>query len=257
MLIGKLGEDRVIYDCLDDFKSFPGVPARLITRLDRRLAQAADVVFTTSKGLWAQKSPLNPRCHLIPNGVDYDFFASDAPKPRFLEGIPRPVIGYAGLIGDWLDLNLLDAVAKAFPEGSFVLVGPVRTTAPLPKRSNLYFPGQVPYELLPGLLRGFDVGIIPFKVNELTINTNPVKVYEYLAAGLPVVSTGLPELQEMAEKGYVMTGGSPPQWVELLKKALEEQDPSLVEARRRFARECSWERRVRQMEEVLNALVEE
>src|SRR5438445_346788 len=115
--------------------------------------------------------------------------------PEDLRRLPRPIIGFFGLLADWVDMSLVRELALARPGWSFALIGKATTDlGALRGLANVYLLGQKPYSVLPGYCRGFDVGIIPFRRNELTIRANPLKLREYLAAGVPVVSTRLPEV---------------------------------------------------------------
>jgi glycosyltransferase involved in cell wall biosynthesis len=146
------------------------------------------------------KSPWNPNTILVPHGVDYDHFSravkEDLPAPPDIASIPRPRLGFFGLIRDWVDLDLLAEVARRRRDWQIVLLGD-STVDLTPYRSipNMHFLGRKPYADLPAYCRQFDVGLIPFKINELTRAVNPIKLREYLAAGLPVVSTPLPEVE--------------------------------------------------------------
>jgi len=135
--------------------------------------------------------------------VDYDHFcqavSENLPVPADIADIPRPRLGFFGLIRDWVDVDMLSAVAQKRPEWHFVLIGDSTIDLePYCVRPNLHFLGRKPYAELPAYCQQFDVGLIPFKVNELTRAVNPIKLREYLAAGLPVVSTPMPEVQQYA-----------------------------------------------------------
>lgn len=256
--INILKNDLVVYDCLDDFASFPGVPGGIISCLDRRLSQAADIVFATANKLFEMKSTLNQNCHLIPNGVDCELFSQHGGGLETIFSLGKPVIGYIGVISDWLDFELIRVLATNRPHYSFVFVGPLKTRLPPNLPDNVHFLGQYPYEQIPAVIRSFDVGIIPFLINPLTTSTNPVKVYEYLAIGIPVVSSDLPELRPMAESGYVGIAGSTIEWLSLLDQAVEEQNAAMRQARRSFAMNCaSWESRIQAMETVINLKIGE
>jgi glycosyltransferase involved in cell wall biosynthesis len=116
--------------------------------------------------------------------------------PEDAAALPGPVIGFYGLIEDWVDLEVIRHMAAARPDWSFLMIGEVKTdTSAVRRLPNVHFPGRRPYQSLPGYCRKFDIAVLPFVVNELTLAANPLKVREYLAAGLPVVATPLPEVQ--------------------------------------------------------------
>lgn len=207
-LLGSFGEEKVLYYCVDDFASFSGYDRRQIQQDEADLCRKADLVVTTSTALQEAKRPLNPNTILVTHGVDYEHFSKavteDLPCPADMVNIPRPRLGFFGLIRDWVDLDLLADVARQRPQWHIVLVGDstVDLTAyrSLP---NMHFLGRKPYADLPAYCRHFDVGLIPFKINELTKAVNPIKLREYLAAGLPVVSTPLPEAALLRELVHV------------------------------------------------------
>jgi len=198
--LGQFGEEKVVYYCVDDFAHFSGYDAAQVLRDEQDLCRRADLVVTTSMALQQAKGPWNPNTLLVPHGVDHAHFAAAmsgaVAEPADLAAIPRPRLGFLGLIRDWVDLDLLAEVARRRADWHFVLVGDWRVDlGPYRGLANLHFLGRRPYEQMPAYCKGLDVGLIPFRLNELTVAVNPIKLREYLAAGLPVVSTPLPEVR--------------------------------------------------------------
>lgn len=182
-----------IYDCMDELSLFRGAPARLCEN-ERELFERADLVFTGGASLFEAKRNLHPRVYAFPSGVDVSHFlqARSISKP-FQEHnhIPRPRLGYAGVIDERMDLELIDRLAERRPAWQIVMLGPVVKIDPatLPHRDNLHWLGIKDYADLPHYFAGWDVGMLPFAMNESTRFISPTKTPEYLAAGLPVVST--------------------------------------------------------------------
>ena len=200
-LLEKLSAQKVLYYCVDDFASFSGYDAGQVLRDEADLCRRADLVVTTSSALQEAKRPLNPNTILVTHGVDYRHFAkalsNNLPIPEDISNIPHPVLGFFGLIRDWVDLDLLADAARRKPDWHFVLLGDSTIDlTPYRDLSNMHFLGRKPYESLPAYCRQFDVGLIPFRINDLTKAVNPIKLREYLAAGLPVVSSRLPEVEQ-------------------------------------------------------------
>lgn len=249
-LVGKLRERAVIYHCVDDNAEFRGVDRSMLRRAERELVKAADVIFTSSELLWRERRQENPRTYFIPHGVDVDLFARalnpDLPLPADLRMLRPPIVGFCGLIADYVDLELIAGAARRKPTWSFVLIGrcvtDVRVLRSLP---NVHLLGQRPYHSLAGYFRGFDVGVIPFRVNALTVRANPLKLREYLAAGLPVVSTPLPEAARHGALVHIADGSQA--FVEEIERAIEERGEPFIEARLAAMRAESWERRVQEM----------
>lgn len=195
---GTLGESLVVYHVVDEFSAFSDV-SEGVAELERRLLERADLVVASSQRLLEAKRRVNPRTVLVRHGVDWAHFAracEPGPIPAELARLPRPVIGFFGLVADWIDLALVRRVADAYPRASVVLVGKVVTsTAPLAGAGNVHLVGRKPYAELPDWCRGFTVALTPFKRNDLALAANPLKAREYVAAGLPNVCTDLPELR--------------------------------------------------------------
>ena len=237
----------LVFDCLDDFAGFGSKRNKEYERLQNKLAKKADVIWTTSHklyNLWYKRYP--EKTHLIPNGVDVEHFSSAVeftpPAERPLLRGKEAIVGYVGVIAHWFDYHLLRRVVESLSEVQFVLVGPVYPGCEWPWPDNVTLIGIQPYNKLPQILRQWDCCIIPFVVNDLTNATNPVKMYEYLAAGKPVVSTRLPEVQEYERAGIVETAGNPTDFAAAIMKSIEScWDKRLIDERLAVAKENSWE----------------
>lgn len=200
LVAGDFHEETIIYHCVDEYAAFTGVAAAALAEQEERLIKMSDLVIVSSDLLHRSKSALNPHTVLVRHGVDFEHFrkALDPATqvPEAIANLPRPVIGFFGLIADWVDVELMAAVAQRYPNGSMVVLGKVTTdVAALERLPNVHLLGRVPYADLPAYSKGFDVALNPFRISELTLNSNPLKVREYLAAGLPVVSSAIPEVE--------------------------------------------------------------
>ncbi len=243
----------LIYHCVDEFSAFSGTPAA-IAEQERRLVEGADLVITSSERLWTSKRALNPNTVLVRHGVDHAHFARalepETVVPEEIAGLPRPLFGFFGLLADWVDLELLETLAQGLPAGSLVLIGKQRAdTSRLRRLPNVHFIGQRRYEELPAYCKGFDVALMPFKINELTLNSNPLKVREYLAAGLPVVSTAIPEVERL---GLCRIGRTPEEFVTEARAALEAPGPR--RERSEAIRGESWAARIEEIRMYLASL---
>lgn len=244
VVAGALGEEQIVYYCVDEYTAFSGVSSRSLAELEENLLRQSDLVVVSAEKLYESKVKINPRTVLIRHGVDSDHFRKaldPATKvPDEIRDLPRPVIGFIGLIADWVDLELIAAVAKKFSHGSIVLVGKSTTdTSRLEKVANVHLLGQKPYESLPGYCKGFDVALVPFRINELTLNANPLKVREYIAAGLPVVSTPIPEVEVL---GLCRIGRDRDSFIREVELAL--QDPGPNQTRSELISGETWNARV-------------
>jgi len=254
-LLGRLDERMVIYHCVDEYAEFSGVPKQALLRMESDLVRRADLVLTSSERLCLERLPGNPNTHFIPHGVDMDHFAQslDATTivPEDLLRLPRPIVAFIGLLADWVDLELLRAVARARPAWSFALIGRASTDlAALRDLPNVHLLGQKPFSALPAYCRGIDVGIIPFKINELTLRANPLKLREYLAAGLPVVSTPMPEVARLVPLVHLAEG--PVAFVAGIESALAEARDDTARRRRALSMTGEgWEARVEEISRLI------
>lgn len=197
-LVGKFDEECFLYYCVDEYREFEGFDGARIAEAEDELIDRADIVVATSDSLVAARRCRRAHVKLVRHGVDFDHFASawqsDRPVPEDMGGIPGPIFGFFGLIEHWVDCEFLAAVAASRPNFSFVLLGDVKVdVSSLTACSNVHFLGRKPYTALPDYCARFDGALMLFKQNAMTRHVNPVKLREYLAAGLPVVSTPLPE----------------------------------------------------------------
>ena len=255
---GYLGEKMVIYHCTDEFSEFSGTSKTAILHMEERLIAKADCVFVSAERLLRSKAQGNQNTFLIRHGVDVEHFRKacdgSTPIPEDVLRIPSPIIGFFGLIADWVDLKLVADIARARPQWSFVLVGKVATDlSPIAELPNIHVLGQRRYEELPGYCRAFDAAILPFVINELTLNANPLKLREYLAAGLSVVSTPIPEVRELAS--LVRIGKTCSDFIGHLECILSrEKSGTRLAVSQEMNRE-SWDARVEEMSRVIDILV--
>ncbi len=236
---------KVVYDCLDRHRWFSTNSAAVIGE-EEALTRSSDLVTVTSHALYDDLGAFTAQRLLVPNAADYTHFeAPSGEVPAPLEGLPRPVIGYVGAIADWFDTDLVGRVARLQPEWSFVLVGSTYSAdlSPLRGLANVHLLGEQPYGVLPAYLHAFDVCLVPFKMSPLTEAADPVKFYEYLSAGKPVVSVPLPDLRPWAPQGLVYLADEAEDFVIQIERALAEDSPERLRSRRDFAGHHTWEAR--------------
>jgi len=241
---GHLGESMVVYHCVDEFSAFSDA-ANEVAAMEADLVRRADLVIASAELLRASKASINPKTVLVRHGVDHAHFRKaldpSTVVPEDLANLPRPVFGFFGLLADWVDLKLIRAVADAWPQGSVVILGKVTTeTKAFAGAKNIHLLGRKPYARLPSYCKGWDVALMPFAENELTANANPLKVREYLAAGLPVVSTPVPEVVQL---GLCKIASGPLPFVDAVRQALEEGAGPSAARSEAIAHE-SWEAKV-------------
>lgn len=247
---GTLGEELVVYHCVDEFSAFSDTNGRHIAELEHKLLKKANLVITSAERLYENKIKVNPNTSLVRHGVDFDHFVKACdpatPIPEEIARLPRPIIGFFGLLADWVDQEALAACARAFPEGSVVVLGktmPDVDPSLLKSLPNVHLLGRKRYEDLPGYCKAFDVALNPFKVNELTLNANPLKVREYLAAGLPVISSDIPEVRKV---GLCKIASSPEDFVHKVRECLAEGAGPSRERAERIVHE-GWKARVEEI----------
>ncbi len=250
----------IVYHCVDEHSAFPGfVSSEVVRGYDDALTSRADLVITTSENLRLSREVLNPYTYTILNAADVEIFnrALD-PEPSLpddLAAIPGPRLAVVGMHDSRLDLDALDALASADPGWHIVLIGPVKSgqvdEARLRRWPNVHLLGEKPRSLLPAYLKGMAVALVPYKANELTRNIFPLKLFEYLAAGLPVVVGGLPELRRFA--GTIGVADGLEDYPRLVRAAIEDDSSEERAARVALAAANTWDHRV----EDISRLVEQ
>jgi glycosyltransferase involved in cell wall biosynthesis len=257
IVAGKLNEDSLIYYCVDEYSAINGVDAKRFRELERNLLERADLVLVSAENLRQSKLSIRPSIHLIRHGVDYKHFSSalddSTSVAEELRGLPSPIIGYFGLMSDdWVDPDLLEALAERFTEGSIVLIGKVAMDlSSIADKPNVHILGRKSYASLPTYCKGFDVAFIPFPITELTINANPLKAREYLASGLPVISSAIPEVEVLGSCGIAH---SPREFCDAIERAY--QSPSNRQELSRTMEDESWEARVQHISELFAASID-
>jgi len=254
-MIGAFDERAVVYDCMDELSKFRFAPRELVDR-ERYLMAQSDVVFTGGYALSQSKAKYHANVHFFGCGVDIGHFASarsaDLELPRELAALERPVIGYYGVIDERIDYDLLRHLAQALPHAELVMVGPVVKVDPseLPQAPNIHWLGQRQYAELPAHVKGFDVCLMPFALNEATEYINPTKTLEYMAAGKPIVSTAVSDVVHNFTP-VVAVARSPEEFVAAVRSAIEAPSAEMIARGLEQARANSWESIVARMERII------
>ena len=234
---------RLIYDCMDDWEGFSNAPAG-IAENEMRLCDLADEIWVVSRYLEKKLSGENRKIRYIPNAGDIEHFSRSISDTTSSSSRIK-CAAYVGCIADWFDVDLLVKCAKKLPDWEFKIAGPITLDATQRARLNevnISLVGRLPYESLPGFLADCSVGLVPFKVDNLVLATSPIKMYEYLAAGLPVVSTIMPEVQQVEREagGFVICAQSAEEFANAIRTAATYHDRAEIS---RFSQRFSWKQR--------------
>jgi glycosyltransferase involved in cell wall biosynthesis len=255
-MVNGLDERLVIYDCVDEWSAFKGLLRQEVMQsYEKRLIQLADITIVTMPELYKARQFLAKKIYLVPNAAEVEHFAQaqhpETEIPGDIMAIAPPIIGFVGSVQYWLDYDLLHYIAQAKPEYSFVFVGPISYQAQVQKIAtlpNVHLLGRRPYKSLPGYLKAFQVCINPFKVDTLAHGCDPLKLYEYLSTGKPIVSVDMPAAYGF--NGLVAIGKTPAEFLAQIKAALSEGDARANE-RLLLAQQHSWQARFAQIDAIL------
>jgi glycosyltransferase involved in cell wall biosynthesis len=250
-VLGQCDADLKVYYRVDHFHKFPGVNEGLILDLENRQLAEVDLLIGSALELLDLDIEDGKKCYL-PHGVDYEHFAAAmvpvASRPSPGENI---TVGFFGIVDEWIDLELIAGMARLRPGWTFKILGPHRCdVSPLQGLDNVQLQGAVPYPDLPAQASCFDVGLIPFIINELTLAVNPLKLMEYFAMGLPVLSTPLPEVVRLGE--LVAVAETPEASVTAVEKLLADRSMESQAATNALALAASWRSRGRDFKKFLN-----
>jgi glycosyltransferase involved in cell wall biosynthesis len=257
--MGAFGGPAVVYDCMDELANFRFAPPDIGER-ERFVMSKADVVFTGGYQLFESKSRHHGNVHFFGCGVDVEHYGQARSEktvvPEPLASLPGPVFGYFGVIDERLDYELVAALADRFPQASVVMAGPFAKIDPaeLPKHPNIHWLGQQQYADLPSLVKGFDVCLMPFALNEATKYINPTKTLEYMAGGKPVVSTAIADVVRNFTP-IVQVAHSPEEFVAAVERAWRSPDAALIAEGIERARGASWDATVASMRQKIQHAV--
>ncbi len=255
LIAGKLGEESLIYYCVDEYTAFTGISSGL-KEIEEDLFRKAELVIVSAEKLFETKAHFNKNTHIIRHGVDWKHFRKALDEttkiPDEIANLPKPIIGFHGLLADWIDYDLLVKISEHFAKGSLVLIG--KTTVDAEKvigkvqnLPNVHLLGRKPYSDLPNYCKGFDVALNPFTINELTLAANPLKVREYLAAGLEVVSTDISEVRILE---HCRIGRTHEEFIEQIEESLA--NPAQKETISDSIKAESWEARIDELRAILD-----
>lgn len=261
-IVPHVPHSRLVYDCVDRHSAYQGhITPAVVDRMERDLASPADQVFATAVGLTETLEKINPTTKTIPNGAAYEIFSrvqtekDDLPCPEEMKTLAHPVYGFVGMLQECIDYALIETLAKQRPDATIFMIGrtlPGVDLSHLQQYPNIVFHGLVPQPELPKYLAQMDVCLNVFRAGALSKDVSPLKFYEYLATGKPVVSTREPlQVEDFADVVYIADGEA--DFVRLCEKAAAERDPEKTAKRLAYGKACSWTERVRQIEETLYA----
>ena len=252
-----------VYDCMDELSAFKGANSR-IPEMERELFERVDLVFTGGHSLYEAKQFAHPAVYPFPSSIDVSHFGdarSCQTDPLDQESIPRPRLGFFGVIDERFDIELLDAVARRRPDWQFIMIGPVVKIQPdsLPNHPNIHYLGPKKYEELPEYLSNWDIALLLFARNESTRFISPTKTPEYLAAGKPVISTSIQDVvRPYGELNLVSIADDPDDFIEAAEEFLTKSHEQTDWLNRvdEFLANISWDKTWQQMSELINHVVE-
>jgi glycosyltransferase involved in cell wall biosynthesis len=263
-LVNEIPQARLLlYHIVDEYTAYSDqTPSsrRRAEEQEKEMMALVDAVIVVSRNLYKAKRPFNPNTYLIPNGVNYQSYADALAEPQSpddLMAIKNPRLGYIGLVGDKLDLNMLVELAQENPEWSLVLLGQVRVHQQkeawraLQMLPNVHHLGPVEVSQVPHYVKGFQVGLMPYLQNCHAEYISPLKLYDYLAAGLPIASLDIPAAREFSQ--YIHLTDNPRSFAQAVRAALADTTPERYQARRNVAAQHTWEARVEQLSDLIQA----
>jgi len=250
--LGYFENRGIVYDCMDELSAFTGAPRQLVEN-EARLMEFADIVFTGGYELWTKKKAQHDNAHFFGCGVEFDHFAkaqdANTVIPPDIDFMARPILGWFGVVDERVDYAMVGDMARARPDWSFAMVGPVVKVDPnlLPHAPNLFWMGGRDYTVLPNYCRAFDICMMPFAMNASTQYINPTKALEYLATGRPVISTPVKDVVRQYSD-TVSIVRTMDEFLAEAERLLKNPDPDRIQRGIEKARGASWENTVKDMQ---------
>jgi glycosyltransferase involved in cell wall biosynthesis len=251
-----------VFDCMDELSAFKFAPPELIEN-ERKLLEKADVVFTGGQSLFEAKKDKHANVYPFPSSIDVAHFnqaRNIENEPADERDIPHPRFGFCGVIDERMDIGLLGKMAELRPDWHFVMIGPVVKIAEedLPRAANIHYLGGKDYKELPAYLAGWDVALMPFAMNESTKYISPTKTPEYLAAGLPVVSTPIRDVvRPYGDRGLVHIASTAEEFVAACEKALQDDTSARLQTADEFLSHNSWDKTFGEMSRLIEEAIDE
>ena len=247
---------KLIYHCSDDYTIISSFPESF-ANIEKKLIKKSDLIVATADELLKTKAVYNPNIVSIPNGANIDHFRkTQDPETKVADDMLKfknPIVGYVGSVFQWLDIEWMKYAAEKCPEYDFIFIGPISIDVSKFKgKKNVHFLGPRSYKELPRYLKSFEVAVIPFVIDGVTLKASPIKFYEYLASGIPIVSTELPDLLGFSKISYLVKDKK--SYVEAIKLAINEKNDSTMKARMNTAKGYSWEFRFETLIDEINKL---
>ena len=249
----------IIYDCIDELSAFKAAPKEMI-HYENRLLKIANVVFAAGNSLYEVKKKKHHNIYPFPNSIDYEHFKKARTpfvfEPEDQKNIPHPRVGFFGVIDERVDLKLLEEMATMKPDWHFVMIGPVVNVhqSRLPKNKNVHFLGKKEYKELPYYMSSWDMALMPFALNDSTKFLNPTKTLEFLAAGLPVVSTPIRDVvRPFAEHNLVRVSSSAKELLAQIQQCLMMNSKDWLKRVDEFLLDISWDSTFKRMAEIVRS----
>ncbi|HEX8736151.1 MAG TPA: glycosyltransferase family 1 protein [Pyrinomonadaceae bacterium] len=258
-----LQPEAIVYDCMDELSLFKNAPPQLIKN-EAKLFEKADVVFTGGQSLYEAKRHQNPNVWAFPSSIDAAHFGKarkiSADEMEDQKAIPHPRLGYAGVIDERIDIELLRELAEKRPAWQLVMIGPIVKIdeADLPRPANVHYLGMKDYKDLPSYIAGWDVALMPFALNDSTRFISPTKTPEYLAAGKPVVSTAIRDVvRPYGEQNLVAIAKNADEFIAAAESAMNENRAEKLAAVDKFLLQTSWDKTWRRMSDLIAEAISE
>ncbi len=257
-IVPYIPHSSLVYDCVDRHSAYQGlIDVQVVDGMEADLAKQAQTVFATAKGLYETLKTYNDKTYLVPNGANFDLFHKAAddklPFPDALFNVKPPVLGFVGALQECIDYQLVAYAAKQKPEWTFLFLGKALPNADLSILRgipNVHFLGLIPHKQLPNYMARFDVCLNLFRAGALSQDVSPLKFYEYLATGKPIVSTPQP-LQVLDYADSIYIAATEQEFVDCCQRAITEHNKYTTRQRIEYGRAASWDARVLEMERIL------